>query len=109
MESAILDRSGHYCVIGAGPAGLLAARSLKHAGIPYEQFDKNDDVGGIWDIKNDWSPMYETAHFISSKTVSNLPGFDMPDDYPDYPNHRQILAYLRSFARAYDLYPAINF
>ena len=109
MESAILDRSGHYCVIGAGPAGLLAARSLKHAGIPYEQFDKNDDVGGIWDIKNDWSPMYETAHFISSKTMSNLPGFDMPDDYPDYPNHRQILAYLRSFARAYDLYPAINF
>jgi cation diffusion facilitator CzcD-associated flavoprotein CzcO len=106
---SILDRSDQYCVIGAGPAGLLAARSLQHAGIPYEQFDKNDDVGGIWDIKNDWSPMYETAHFISSKTVSNLPGFDMPADYPDYPNHRQILAYIRSFARAYDLYPKITF
>jgi cation diffusion facilitator CzcD-associated flavoprotein CzcO len=108
-QGSIVDRSEHYCVIGAGPAGLLAARSLKHAGIPYEQFDKNDDVGGIWDIKNEWSPMYETAHFISSKTVSNLPGFDMPDDYPDYPNHRQILAYLRSFARAYDLYPNMTF
>jgi len=108
-NGSILDRSDHYCVIGAGPAGLLAARSLKHAGIAYEQFDKNDDVGGIWDIKNDWSPMYETAHFISSKTVSNLPGFDMPDDYPDYPNHRQILAYLRDFAHAYDLYPNITF
>lgn len=108
-ESSILDRSDCYCVIGAGPAGLLAARSLKHAGIPYEQFDKNDDVGGIWDIDNDWSPMYETAHFISSKTVSNMPGFEMPEDYPDYPNHRQILAYLRAFARAYDLYPNIRF
>lgn len=108
-NGSILDRSEHYCVIGAGPAGLLAARSLKHAGIPYEQFDKNDDVGGIWDIKNEWSPMYETAHFISSKTVSNLPGFAMPEDYPDYPNHRQILAYVRSFARAYDLYPNITF
>ncbi|MEM7137361.1 MAG: NAD(P)-binding domain-containing protein [Myxococcota bacterium] len=104
-----VDRSERYCVIGAGPAGLLAARSLKHAGIPYDQFDQNDDVGGIWDIKNDWSPMYESAHFISSKTVSNLPGFDMPDDYPDYPNHRQILSYLRSFARAYDLYPNMTF
>lgn len=108
-HGSILDRSHKYCVIGAGPAGLLAARSLKHAGIPYEQFDKNDDVGGIWDIKNEWSPMYDTAHFISSKTVSNLPGFDMPDDYPDYPNHRQILAYLRSFARAYGLYPNMTF
>jgi cation diffusion facilitator CzcD-associated flavoprotein CzcO len=108
-RDSILDRSDQYCVIGAGPAGLLAARSLKHAGIPYEQFDKNDDVGGIWDIQNEWSPMYETAHFISSKTVSNLPGFDMPDEYPDYPNHRQILAYLRSFARAYDLYPNMTF
>lgn len=108
-HGSILDRSDRYCVIGAGPAGLLAARSLKHAGIPYEQFDKNDDVGGIWDIKNDWSPMYESAHFISSKTVSNLPGFDMPEDFPDYPNHRQILSYLHSFARAYDLYPKIEF
>jgi cation diffusion facilitator CzcD-associated flavoprotein CzcO len=105
----ILDRADRYCVIGAGPAGLLAARSLKHAGIPYDQFDKNDDVGGIWEIDNDWSPMYESAHFISSKTVSNLPGFDMPDDYPDYPNHKQILAYIKSFARAYDLYPQITF
>ncbi len=107
--TAIVDRSDQYCVIGAGPAGLLAARSLKHAGIPYDQFDKNDDVGGIWDIRNDWSPMYESAHFISSKTVSNLPGFDMPEDYPDYPNHRQILEYIKRFARAYELYPEITF
>ena len=105
----VLDRSDHYCIIGAGPAGLLAARSFKAAGVPYEQFDRNPDVGGIWDIRNDWSPMYESAHFISSKTVSNLPGFPMPDDFPDYPNHRQIFAYMQSFARAYGLYSAIEF
>ncbi len=107
--ASILDRSDRYCIIGAGPAGLIAARSLKHAGIPYDQYEKNDDVGGIWEIQNDWSPMYESAHFISSKTISNLPGYPMPEDYPDYPNHRQILAYLKSFARHYDLYPMITF
>ncbi len=106
---ASIDRSNHYLVIGAGPAGLLAARSLKHAGIPYDHIEKNDDVGGIWEIKNEWSPMYESAHFISSKTVSNLPGYDMPAEYPDYPNHEQILAYLKGFARAYDLYPQLTF
>lgn len=96
-----------YCIIGAGPSGLLAARSFKHAGIPYDQYERNPDVGGIWDIDNEWSPMYESAHFISSKTVSHLPGYPMPEDYPDYPSHRQIFAYLRAFARDHGLYDAI--
>ena len=103
------DRADRFLVVGAGPAGLLAARSLKAAGIPYDQVERNPDVGGIWDIRNDWSPMYESAHFISSKTVSNLPGYPMPEDYPDYPDHRRIYAYLRSFARAYELDEAIRF
>ena len=101
--------SERVCIIGAGPAGLLAARALSAAGIPYDQIEKNPDVGGIWDIRNEWSPMYETAHFISSKQVSHLPGYPMPDDYPDYPNHRQVFAYLQAFARDYGLYDAIRF
>ncbi|MCO4745964.1 MAG: NAD(P)-binding domain-containing protein [Proteobacteria bacterium] len=98
-----------WCIIGAGPAGLLAARALKRAGIAYEQFEKNPDVGGIWDIRNDGSPMYESAHFISSKQVSHLPGYPMPEDYPDYPNHRQVFAYLQAFAKHYDLLDGIRF
>ena len=102
--STPVDRSERYLVIGAGPSGLVAARSLARAGIPYDMIDRNPDVGGIWDIRNDWSPMYESAHFISSKKMSHLPGYPMPDEYPDYPNHRQIFAYLQAFARAFDLY-----
>jgi len=44
----ILDRSDHYCIIGAGPAGLLAARSLKHARIPYEQFQQHQPHRVPW-------------------------------------------------------------
>ena len=96
-------------IIGAGPAGLLAARSLQRAGIPYDQFERHTDVGGIWDIRSEGTPMYATAHFISSKHVSYLPGYPMPDDYPDYPDHRRVLAYLRAFARDHGLYDAIRF
>jgi cation diffusion facilitator CzcD-associated flavoprotein CzcO len=48
--------------------------------------------------------MYETAHFISSKTLGGFDEFPMPSHYPDYPAWHQILAYLRSFADAYGLH-----
>lgn len=97
------------CIIGAGPAGLAAARALKERGLPYTHIERHTDVGGLWDIDNAGSPMYESAHFISSKTLSGFSGFPMPDDYPDYPSHRQILAYIRSFAEAYGLRESIEF
>ncbi|WP_336087380.1 flavin-containing monooxygenase [Nocardia sp. SSK8] len=97
------------CIIGAGPAGLSAARALKRLGIPYDQFERHSDVGGIWDLDNPGTPMYESAHFISSRKTSGFFDFPMPDTYPDYPGNRQILAYTRSFADAFGLRPAIQF
>lgn len=35
-------------VIGAGMSGLLAAKRLKDAGIPFVVVEKNDGVGGTW-------------------------------------------------------------
>jgi cation diffusion facilitator CzcD-associated flavoprotein CzcO/amino acid transporter len=100
---------GRYCIIGAGPCGLLAARAFKLAGIPYDQFERHADVGGIWDIENPGTSMYDSAHFISSKFVSAFYGLAMPDDYPDYPSHKQILAYIRDFADHFGLRRAITF
>jgi 4-hydroxyacetophenone monooxygenase len=42
-------RSGfRVAVIGAGLSGILAAIRLKQAGIDFEVFEKNPDVGGTW-------------------------------------------------------------
>jgi cation diffusion facilitator CzcD-associated flavoprotein CzcO/amino acid transporter len=101
--------AGRYCIVGAGPCGLLAARAFKLAGIPYDQFEQHNDVGGIWDIENPGTSMYESAHFISSKFVSGFYGLPMPDDFPDYPSHRQILTYIRDFADRFDLRRGIAF
>ncbi|MEJ1968681.1 MAG: amino acid permease [Rhizomicrobium sp.] len=100
---------GRYCIVGAGPCGLLAARAFRLAGIPYDQFERHSDVGGIWDIDNPGSSMYESAHFISSKYTSNFFGLPMPDDYPDYPSYRQLHAYIRAFAEKFGLRGAITF
>ncbi|GAA3918912.1 NAD(P)-binding domain-containing protein [Streptomyces lacrimifluminis] len=101
--------AGDTCVIGAGPAGLAMARALKERNLPYTHIERHTSVGGIWDMDNPGTPMYETAHFNSSRTVSAFGGFPMPDTYADYPPNREILAYLRSFADAYDLTRRIEF
>ncbi|MGN9761966.1 flavin-containing monooxygenase [Streptomyces sp. SD31] len=97
------------CVIGAGPAGLAVARALAERDLPYTHIERHTGPGGLWDIDNPGSPMYESAHFISSKTLSGFGGCPMPDHFADYPPHRQILSYLTSFAEAYGLRDRIEF
>jgi Flavin-binding monooxygenase-like len=96
-------------IVGAGPSGLAAARALKLHGIAFQVFERHSNVGGIWDIENAQSPMYESAHFISSKTMSHFAGYPMPSDYPDYPSNRQLLNYISSFANDCGLLPHITF
>ena len=35
-------------IIGAGLAGIIAALAAAEAGVAYEIFDRNDEVGGTW-------------------------------------------------------------
>lgn len=109
MPAESLDRSDRFCIIGAGPSGLAMAAALREVGVPYDQLERHGGVGGLWDIENPGSPMYESAHLISSRTMSALSGFPMPASYPDYPRHDRVLAYLRDFARERSLEQTIEF
>lgn len=97
------------CIVGGGPAGMAMARALLRHGVSFDVFERHDDVGGLWDPDNDGSPIYESAHFISSKTQSHYFDYPMPDDYPDYPSNQQILTYHRSFVDAYGLRDHVTF
>jgi cation diffusion facilitator CzcD-associated flavoprotein CzcO len=95
--------SDRWLIVGAGPSGLATARAFKERGVPYDLVERHSDVGGIWDLENPDTPMYETAHFISSKTCSAFDDHPMPESYPDYPSQGLILDYIRSFADRFDL------
>jgi len=101
--------SGHFCVIGAGPCGLTAAKNLLSRGIPVAVFERSDDVGGNWYYRQGASSIYASTHLISSKTQTEYVDFPMPAEYPPYPSWRQALDYLRSYARHFGLYEHINF
>ncbi|MBA3981401.1 MAG: monooxygenase [Alcanivorax sp.] len=98
-----------YAVIGAGPMGLATARNLDKYGIPFTGFELSKDVGGLWDIDNPHSTMYETAHLISSKTMTEFAEFPMKPEVAPYPRHDELREYFRDYARHFDLYRHYEF
>src|SRR5919109_4114103 len=104
-----MTRPDRWLIVGAGPSGLAAARAFRELRVPFDMVERHRDVGGLWDLENTGTAMYESAHFISSKTQSAFDGFPMPASYPDYPSQRLILEYIRAFADEFELRPHIQF
>jgi len=108
MES----KEPRVAIIGAGCSGITAIKNLLQAGVKnITCYEQNDQVGGNWIYtqKVSHSSVCETTHIISSKTMSEYDGFPMPKSYPDYPSHRQVLAYFQSYAKHFGLLPYIQF
>ena len=92
-----------YAIIGAGPMGLCTARQLKKHGIDFVGFELNSDVGGLWDIDNPHSTMYDSAHLISSKSTTQFSEFPMRDEVAPYPHHSEMRRYFRDYADHFQL------
>ncbi|WP_171235660.1 NAD(P)/FAD-dependent oxidoreductase [Ruegeria sp. HKCCA6837] len=92
-----------FALIGAGPMGLAAAKVLKEQGIAFQGFELHSDVGGLWDIDAPRSTMYETAHLISSKRMTEFEDFPMDEAVAEYPSHWAMRDYFRAFADHFGL------
>ena len=77
--SALMPTHQQIALIGAGPSGLAGARNLQKLGIPFQGFEAFGDVGGLWNINNPRSTVYESAHLISSKRTTEFAEFPMND------------------------------
>lgn len=99
-------------IIGAGCSGLTMIKGLLDYGfseiVCYEQ---NSSLGGNWLFSMDpsHSSVIETTHIISSKLMSQFEDFPMPEHYPDYPSHHQVLSYFKAYADHFNLLPYIRF
>ena len=103
------EESLTYAVVGAGPSGLAAARNLQKAGLPWTGYELAGGVGGLWDIEGPRSTVYESAHLISSKGTTQFTEHPMRDEVADYPSHRELLTYFRSFADRFSLADGFRF
>ncbi|KAK1303222.1 Flavin-containing monooxygenase FMO GS-OX-like 5 [Acorus calamus] len=118
-------------VIGAGAAGLVAARELRREGHSVVVFERAGGVGGTWiydaAVESDplsLSPRRRVVHTSLYESLrTNLPRESMGFlDYPflakeaedgrdrrRFPGHGEVLRYLEDFARDFDLGRMIRF
>ncbi|MGI5213984.1 flavin-containing monooxygenase [Plantactinospora sp. CA-290183] len=105
----VYDRGDTVCVVGAGASGLTAIKNLKEYGFGVDCYERETGVAGAWNWRHDRSPVYASTHLISSRPTTQFPDFPMPDTWPDYPHHSQVLSYLERYADHFDLRPHIWF
>jgi cation diffusion facilitator CzcD-associated flavoprotein CzcO len=101
--------SPRACVVGAGPCGLTTVKNLLAEGIDFVCYEEASAVGGNWvyDDSSDRRSVYKATRLISSKRLSDFEDFPMPEDYPDFPSHRQMLDYFNTYAARFKLLPKI--
>ncbi|ESQ46596.1 hypothetical protein EUTSA_v10000726mg [Eutrema salsugineum] len=118
-------KSHHVAVIGAGAAGLVAARELRREGHSVVVFERQNQVGGTWiytdDVEPDplsVDPTRLVVHWsIYDSLRTNLPREYFPfvirsgkyRDLRRFPSHREVLAYLREFAKEFGIEEMIRF
>ena len=98
-------------VIGAGAAGLCAAKHLLSKGIEVVIYELGTRIGGLWVYENDngLSGAYQSLHVNSENKVTAYKDFPFPDSAPIYPDHAQMAQYLVDYADQFNLKPHIRF
>lgn len=86
-------------IVGAGPAGLAVAGSLRLLGRPSTVIDEAARLG------SSWREHYERLHLHTVKSHSALPGLPFPDAAPRYVPRQGVVDYLEAYARHHGIEP----
>jgi cation diffusion facilitator CzcD-associated flavoprotein CzcO len=89
-------------IVGAGPAGLACAVTMRSAGLDVTVLEKAGSVGVVW------RRHYDRLHLHTDRNRSGLPGMAMPQTYPLYPSRQQVVQYLENYAARADIRPVFN-
>src|SRR5262249_11904235 len=97
-------------VVGAGWSGLLACKYCLSEGLKTLVLESRDSIGGVWSFTRDrrYGGVMTTAETTSSRCITEMSDFPMPETYPEFPSHLQILAYLDAYCDRFHLQPCIR-
>ncbi|KAH6771299.1 Flavin-binding monooxygenase family protein [Perilla frutescens var. hirtella] len=90
-------------IVGAGPSGLAVAAGLRQQGVPFVILERHDCIASLWQKRT-----YNRLKLHLPKQFCQLPDFPFPDHYPQYPDKKQFVDYLESYAAQFDISPHFN-
>ncbi|XP_022842995.1 probable indole-3-pyruvate monooxygenase YUCCA8 [Olea europaea var. sylvestris] len=90
-------------IVGAGPSGLAVAAGLKKQGVPYVLLERADCIASLWQKHT-----YDRLKLHLPKQFCQLPKFPFPGHYPEYPDKKQFIDYLESYASHFNIKPQFN-
>src|SRR5437868_11469444 len=96
-------------ILGGGWSGLLACKYCKDAGLRPLVLEKRATIGGVWAFTDEptWGGVMKNTRTTSSKCITEISDYPMPEDYPDFLHHTEILSYLTRYGAHFDLFPHI--
>lgn len=106
-----MPADGKACIIGAGCSGFTMAKRLADHGVAYDCFEMSDGVGGNWYYKNPngRSSCYQSLHIDTSKWRLAFEDYPVPEEWPDFPHHSQILQYFNDYVDHFGLRESLQF
>src|SRR2546429_8732896 len=109
MDTA--NKTYDVIVIGAGWSGLMACKYCVAEGLRTVVLESRDRIGGVWAYTDDqrYGGVMKSTHTTSSRCVTEMSDFPMPDDYPNFPSHEEIRAYLEAYCARFSLTERIRF
>jgi len=90
-------------ILGAGVAGLTAAKMLKQYGLNVTIFDEKSELGGVW------ANNYKSLCVLEPSCVYGLPDWPWPPGTPLYPPAKNVRSYLGGYARHFGIFDSIRF
>lgn len=93
-------------IIGAGPSGIVAAKSAIESGLKPTVLEKNSDIGGVWDPKQ--GSTWDTMRTNLSKFSCMFSDFPWKASVGDFPLATEMHTYLQDYITHFKLQPFIN-
>ncbi len=90
-------------IVGAGPAGLVAARYLLAHGFEPVLFEQRNSLGGQWNTGGAHSGIWPAMVTNTSWITTQFSDLSWPAGTAMFPHNREVAAYLRRYSDRFDI------